>query len=69
MISPELQMKIAGWKDKIRNKTITVEEMKEAITFLRSDRKMQSEGAKSKPGASKKAAPVDSNALLNQLKL
>jgi len=37
-MSPEMQMQIAGWRSRIADGTITVEEMKAAIAALRQDR-------------------------------
>ncbi len=36
--SPELQLKIQQWRDKARQGTLTIDEMREAIAALRKDR-------------------------------
>lgn len=67
MQSPELQAKIAEWREKARQGTLTIEEMKEAISAIRGDRKgaaIASEASKRK--AAKKAIP-DAKSLLSEL--
>lgn len=46
VISPELQAKLAIWKQKAISDTLTIEEMREAITLLRGDRRSASEATK-----------------------
>lgn len=38
VISPETQAKLAQWRAKALDGTLTLEEMKEAVKFLRGDR-------------------------------
>ena len=67
MISPELQTKIASWRLKCADGTITQEEMKEAIILLREGR-VHAQAA-STASRAKKAAAVIPHAqdLLNEL--
>lgn len=37
-VSLELQQKVADWRNRARDGTLTLDEMKEAITFLRAER-------------------------------
>ena len=53
MTSPELQSKIALWRSKAADNTLTVEEMKEAIAALRGERHA---AASQTPAARRKAA-------------
>lgn len=68
--SPELQLKIAQWRDKARQGTLTQDEMREAIAALRSDRTSipqataGSKVTKARTAASKKP---DSDDLLSEL--
>lgn len=68
--SPELQLKIAQWRDKARQGTLTQDEMREAIAALRKDRSSipqataGSKVTKARTAASKKP---DSDDLLSQL--
>lgn len=68
-MTPELNLKIAEWRQKAREGTLTREEMREGIAALRQGRvsaAIASDGARSK---SKKQNPasVDSDALLGEL--
>ena len=67
----EFQMKLEEWRQKARDNQLTVEEMREAILFMRQGR-VHAAQAKAKRAASprttkEKAAAVDSNALLGDL--
>lgn len=55
-ISPELQQKIASWRLKCADNTITQEELREAIIHLRQDRVAASQA--STASRAKKAAAV-----------
>jgi hypothetical protein len=63
--SPEIIAKVANWRQKARDGTISLEEMKEAIQFLRADREAMPAAAKK--GTAK--APVNANDLLKELGL
>jgi hypothetical protein len=70
----EFQMKLAEWREKARNNQLTVDEMREAILFLREGRvhAAAAKAAKTKASSSprtlkEKAAAVDSDALLGDL--
>lgn len=66
-VSPELSAKIAGWRLRVAEGTITQEELKEAIIHLRQNRlTAASAAAPSKRGAAKVAAPAASD-LLDEL--
>lgn len=67
--SPELQSKIATWRQRAIEGTLTLEEMKEAITAMRQDRvgaSYASEGAATKRKAAKAAIP-NADDLLSEL--
>lgn len=66
MITLDMQVKIAEWRQKCRANTITTEEMQEAMRWLREDRTTAQTTSKSKPGAAKKA-PVSGDDLLKEL--
>lgn len=66
MITLDMQVKIAEWRQKCRDNTITTEEMQEAMRWLREDRTAAQTASKSKPGAAKKAA-VSGDDLLKEL--
>ena len=59
------------WRQKARDGTITVEEMREAINAIRKDRigaSAVSAASKTKTATAKaKAAPIDSDAMLDSL--
>lgn len=63
--SPELQLRIAEWRRKALEGTITLDEMKEAIVVMRESRTSAAVAVK-KSAASRKA-PVNTDDLLNQL--
>jgi hypothetical protein len=66
MLSPEIQSKITMWRMKAANGTITEDEMREAVAALRESRlTAAAQPTKSKSGGPK--APVNADALLNQL--
>jgi len=46
-ISPELQSKLAVWRQKASEGTLTMEDMKEGIEFLRADRRAAATQSKS----------------------
>lgn len=54
-VSPEMMTKVAIWREKARNGTITTEEMKEAIVFLRAERQAMPASSATK---SRTAKPV-----------
>jgi hypothetical protein len=63
-MSPDMNAKVQLWRDKARNGTLTQDEMKEAITALRTER--QSIGAaKGVRGTAKKI--INSEDLLSEL--
>jgi hypothetical protein len=70
----EFQLKLEEWRRKARENTLTVEEMREAVLFMRAGR-VHAVQAKEKRAASakaprtlkEKAAVVDSDALLGEL--
>lgn len=53
MISPELQTKIALWRQKAALDTLSIDEMREAIAALRGSRRAASEAS----AASKRSSP------------
>lgn len=66
--SPEMQIKIAEWRRKSREGTLTQEEMKEAILTLRQDRvgaAATSAGSRAKKASAK--TPINSDDLLAEL--
>jgi hypothetical protein len=67
--SPELQSKIAIWRAKAAEGTLTQEEMREAIAALRGDRKAAQNASESstKRVAKAKAAIPDADSLLDEL--
>jgi hypothetical protein len=63
-ITAEGQAQVALWRQKAKEGTLTLEEMKQAIIFLRQDRM----NAAATSSASKaKKAPVDADSLLSEL--
>lgn len=68
---PELLNKLANWRAKAADGSITLEEMRESVKVLRANRMASAEAAaKSKSGGSRKkspAMPVDAGSLLDQL--
>ena len=72
----EFQMKLAEWREKARNNQLTVDEMREAILFMRAGRvhaaqakakRASTAGTGSPRTVKEKAAAVDSDALLGDL--
>ena len=67
----EFQLKLEEWRGKARNNQLTVDEMREAVLFMRAGR-VHAAVTKAKRAASpktvkEKAAAVDSDALLGDL--
>lgn len=68
-LSPEIQAKVQLWRQKCREGTMTLDEYKEAIQFLRANRTVASQTsdkARAKRVAAK-AAPVSGEDLLGEL--
>ena len=66
--STEMQIKLAGWREKARRGELTQEEMREAISALREDRsRAVTAGVATKTRAAKKV--VNSDDLLAELDL
>lgn len=66
MYSPELQSKIASWRHKVANGTLTKEELTEAIKLLREERLAAAESvSKRRTTAKKEVRSADD--LLNEL--
>lgn len=61
--SPETQTKIAIWRQKARDGTLTMDEMREAVVYMRAER----EAMPASPTRAK-AKPVDVGGLLDELK-
>ena len=61
-VSLEIQQKVAEWREKARAGTLTLDEMKSAISYLRAER-LAMPPAKSKP----KAAAINTDDLFNEL--
>jgi hypothetical protein len=66
-ISPELQSKIAVWRQKAAEGTMTLEELTAAVAFLRSDRKSALVASSAKRTAKAKKAIPDASELLKDL--
>jgi len=63
-VSLEMQQKVADWRSRAREGTLTIDEMKEAITFLRAERQAMP------PAKSRAAKPkVNADDLLGELGL
>jgi hypothetical protein len=63
-VSLETQQKVAEWRTRAREGTFTIDEMKEAITFLRAERQAMP------PAKSRAAKPVaNADDLLSELGL
>ncbi|QGH72970.1 MAG: hypothetical protein [Siphoviridae sp. ctdEk19] len=62
MLDPDLQMKLAIYRRKAADGTISLEEMREAVSFMRAGRLSAAQGAKAR---SAKAPAVDADALLS----
>ena len=65
-VSMEMQVRISELRQKAQAGTLTDNELKEAITFLRSERVA---AAPAKQSVRKQAAAIDGNALLKELGL
>lgn len=65
--SPELLAKIAQWRQKALDNTLTVEEMREAIAALRSDRLSAAHASEASKRKSAKAAIPSAQDLLSEL--
>lgn len=66
-MSPELLAKIAVWRQKALDKTLTVEDQKEAIAAIRGDRKNAANASEQSKRTKAKAAVPDAKALLGDL--
>ena len=53
MISPELSMRMATWRQKASAGTLSIEEMREAIAALRGSRRTAAEAAPAKRSSSR----------------
>ena len=63
-VSLEMQQKVADWRNRAREGTLSIDEMKEAITFLRAERQAMP------PAKSRTAKPkVNADDLLGELGL
>lgn len=69
LLSPELQSKIALWRQKANDGTLTLEEQKEAILLLRAGRKnaLTAQAASASKTKKAKAAIPDADSLLDEL--
>lgn len=68
MYSPETTSKIALWREKARNNTLTKDELKEALAALRAGRGMaHGASAAAKARTAKTKTIIDSDDLLSQL--
>ncbi len=65
--TPELQAKIAGWRQKAIDGTLSVEEMKEAIIALRGDRLSAAHASEASKRKTAKAVIPSANDLLAEL--
>lgn len=66
-ISPELQSKLSIWRQKAADGTLSMDELKEAVAFLRSDRKAAAVSSPAKKTAKAKAAIPDADTLMKEL--
>jgi len=66
-MSPELQSKISIWRAKAVNGTLSLEEMKEAITALRADRVGAAVASDASRRKKAKAEIPDANDLLAEM--
>lgn len=70
-VTQEMQVKVANWRQKAREGTLTMEEMKEAIQAMRQDRvgaAASSAASKERKSTAKaKKAPINSEDLLSEL--
>lgn len=60
-VSLEIQQKVAEWRDKARAGTLTLDEMKSAISYLRAERLAMS------PAKAKAKAVINTDDLFNEL--
>lgn len=67
MQSLELQSKLAVWRQKAKDGTLTLEEQREAIAALRGDRKSAAHSSEQSKRTKAKAAVPDAKALLASL--
>lgn len=68
-ISPELQSKLSIWRQKASEGTLSMEELREAVAFLRSDRKAAASTSTAKKNAKAKVAIPDADTLMKELGL
>lgn len=66
-MSPELVSKIAHWRAKAANGTLTADEMREAIAALRADRVGAAVASTTSKASKVKAPPPDASSLLDEL--
>jgi hypothetical protein len=66
-LSPELLNRIAQWREKSRNGTITKEELQEAILVMREDRLQKASSAPASKSSKKSRSSVDTDALFSEL--
>lgn len=67
MVSAEMQSKIAVWRQKAVDGTLTLEEMKEAILFMRAGRASAAAASEQARRSKAKAAVKDADTLLAEL--
>jgi hypothetical protein len=66
-MTPELQIKVEEWRRKALDGTLTPEEMREAVIFLRQTRVNAAKSSSAAKERKAAKAPVDADALLNEL--
>jgi hypothetical protein len=66
-MSPELQSKIAHWRVKAVNGSMTPDDMREAIAALRADRVGAAVASATSKAGKVKAPPPDASSLLDEL--
>lgn len=66
-MSPEVVSKIAHWRAKAANGTLTADEMREAIAVLRADRVGAAVASATSKASKVKAPPPDASSLLDEL--
>lgn len=67
MQSPELLAKIAVWRQKAVDRTLTTEDQKEAIAAIRGERKSAAVSSEQSKRTKAKAAVPDAKSLLSEL--
>lgn len=67
MQSPDLQSRIAVWRQKALDGTLTVEDQREAIAAIRGERKSAAATSEQSKRTKAKAAVPDAKALLGDL--